>query len=109
EARLVTQYFVEALEQRSAAGEHDALVANVRGKLGSGVLERDPDALDDRSDGLGECFGDLALVDRDFLGYAVDEVATLDVDGLADAVDRRLGDPNFLLDPLGRRFADQEV
>ena len=29
--------------------------------------------------------------------------------GLADAVGRRLGDADFLLDPLGRRFADQQI
>src|SRR6185369_11938144 len=53
--------------------------------------------------------GNLPLVDRNFLGNAVHQVAALDVDRLADAVHGRLGDPDFLLDPLRGRFADQEV
>jgi hypothetical protein len=47
--------------------------------------------------------------DLDFLGHAVDQVAALDVDRLADAVGGRLGDADFLLDPLGGGFADQQI
>src|SRR5215210_4835436 len=108
-AGFIAQHFVEALQQRPAAGQHDALVANIGGEFGRSILECDADALDDGPDRLGQRFGDLALVDRDFLGNAVHQVATLDVNGLADAVDGRLGDADFLLDPLGRGFADQEV
>jgi hypothetical protein len=46
---------------------------------------------------------------RDFLGHAIDEIAALDVDRLADAVRRRLGDAEFLLDALGGGFTDQQV
>ena len=52
QAGLVAQHFVEALQQRAAAGEDDALVADVGGELGRGVLERDADAFDDRADRL---------------------------------------------------------
>ena len=42
-------------------GQHDALVDDVGGQLGRGVLERDLDRLDDRADRLGQRLGDLAL------------------------------------------------
>src|SRR5262249_42600024 len=106
---FVAQYFVEALEQGPATGQDDALVANVGGEFRSRIFERDANALDDRSDGLGQRFGDLALVDRNLFRNPVDEVAALDVDGLADAIDRRLGDTDFFLDPLRRRLADQQI
>jgi hypothetical protein len=106
---LVAKHLVEPLQQRAAAGQDDALVDDVGGELGRGILERDPDALDDRPDRLAQRLGDLALVDRDLLGHAVDEVAALDVDGEAVAVGGRLGDPDLLLDPLGGRLADQQI
>ena len=52
QAGLVAQHLVEPLEQRAAAGQHDALVDDVGGKLRRGVLERDAHALDDRADRL---------------------------------------------------------
>src|SRR3954471_13430804 len=82
-AGLVAKHLVQPLQQGAAAGEDDALVDDVGGKLGRGVLERDPDALDDRPDWLRKRLGDLALVDRDLLGDPVDQVAALDVDRLA--------------------------
>src|SRR5438270_7180246 len=87
-AGLVAQHLVEALEQRAAASQNDALVANVGRKLRRRILERDSNALDNRADRLGQGLGDLALVDRNLLGHAVDEVAALDVNSLADAIDR---------------------
>src|SRR5207342_2176540 len=86
---FVAQHLIEALKQSAPASEDNPLVANIGGKLRRGILERNADALDDGADGLGEGFGDLALVDRNLFGHAVDKVATLDVDGLADAVDGR--------------------
>jgi len=50
--RLVAKHLVESLKQRTAAGEDDPLVANVGGEFRRRVLERDPDAFDDRSDRL---------------------------------------------------------
>src|SRR3546814_6222426 len=63
----------------------------------------------DLPDRLGQRLGDLRLVDRDFLGHAVDEVAALDVDGQAGAVGGDARDAEILLDPLGGRFADQQI
>ncbi len=84
-ARLVAENLVQPLEQGAAAGQDDALVDDVGGELRRGILKRDPDALDDRPDRLAERLGDLALVDRDLLGNAVDEVAALEVDAEAVA------------------------
>src|SRR5258705_41920 len=57
----VTQHQIEIRQQRAAAGQHDALVDDVGGELGRGVLERDLDRLDDGADRLGQALGDLAL------------------------------------------------
>src|SRR3954452_15783061 len=102
---LVAKDFVEPLQKCAAASENDALIANIGGELRSRVLERDSHALDDGSDGLRQRFGDLPLVDRDLLRDAVDQVAPLDVHGLAYAIDRRLSDPENHFNPLGRRSA----
>src|SRR5205085_10054878 len=110
QAGFVAQHLVEALQQGAAAGEHDALVDNVGGQLRRRILERDTHALDDRADRFGQCLRDLLLVDRDLLGDAVDQVAALDVNGLAVGAARLgLGDANLLLDPLGRGLADHQI
>src|SRR4029453_14937796 len=44
QAGLVTQHFVEALQQRTATGEDDALVADVGGQFRRRVLEWGSDA-----------------------------------------------------------------
>src|SRR3954447_16192238 len=62
-AGFVAQHLVETLKQRAAAGEDDALVADVGGELRRGILERDADAFDDGADRLRKRLGDLALVD----------------------------------------------
>src|SRR6476646_827182 len=67
-ARLVPKDFVQALQERTAAGQDDALIADVGGQLRRRILEGDANALDDRAHGLRKRFGDLALVDRDLLG-----------------------------------------
>ena len=51
----------------------------------------------------------MTLIDRDFLGDAVDEIAALDMNRLADAVGGWLGDANFFLDPFCGGFADQQI
>src|SRR4051794_22694277 len=65
-AGLVAQHLVETLQERSSTGQDDALVADIGGKLGRSVLKSDANAFDDSANRLGECFGNLALVDRDF-------------------------------------------
>src|SRR5690606_17437026 len=100
---------VEPLDQGAATGQHDALVDDVGGEFGRSVLEGDTDTLHDRADRFAQRFGDIGLVDRDFLGHTVDEVAPLDRDLLSDAVFGDSGDAIFLLDPLRRGVADKEV
>jgi hypothetical protein len=74
------------------AWRRHSLVALVAALVG-GVLERDPHRLDDLGDRLADRLGELALVDFDFLGDTVDEIAALYLDRLADAVG---GDPGGL-------------
>ena len=59
QARLLAQQHVEVLEQRAAAGEHDALVDDVGRELGRRALEREQHRLDDRVDRLGQRLADL--------------------------------------------------
>ena len=56
---------VEILEQRAAAGEHDAAVADVGGKFGRSALQSDADGVHDGGDAFGERFADFAVVDGD--------------------------------------------
>src|SRR5690606_6034218 len=109
QAGRIAKKFVEFPDQRAATGQHYALVYDVGGELGCGVLERDAHTLDNRANRLRQRLGDLSLVDRDFLRHAVDEVAALDVDCQADAVRRNARDAEILLDPLSGRFTDQEI
>ena len=62
QARLLAQQHVEVLEQRAAAGEHDAPVDDVAGQLGRRALERELHRLDDPVDRLGERLADLVDV-----------------------------------------------
>ena len=59
QAGLLAQEHVEVLEQRAAAGEHDALVDDVGGELGRRLLEREEHGLDDGVDRLAERLADL--------------------------------------------------
>src|SRR3546814_4520456 len=51
---LLAQIIVEALDQRTAAGEHDALVDDVGGQFGRGVFKGDTHALNDGADRFRE-------------------------------------------------------
>ena len=100
---------VQIGEQRAPAGQHDALVDDIGGELGGGVLERDLDRLDDRAHRLGEAFGDLPFADHDLLRHAVHQVAPLDLHDPALAVLRHAGGTDLLLDPLGAALADRRL
>src|SRR5579864_6551340 len=56
--RLVAQALVEPRQERAAAGENDAAVHDVRGKLGRRLVERRLDRLDDLRDRLVACATD---------------------------------------------------
>src|SRR5918997_4047070 len=56
---LVAQALVEPLQQRAAAGEHDAAVHDVRRQLGRSAVERLLDRVDDLRQRLLERLADL--------------------------------------------------
>src|SRR5436190_5179267 len=103
------QHQVKIAEQRAAASQHDPLIDDVGGELGSGVLERHLDRLDNRAYRFGEAFGDLALTDHDFFGHSVHQVAPLDLHYAPLAVLGHAGGTYLLLDPLGAALADEEI
>jgi hypothetical protein len=72
-------------------------------------LESDLHRLDDLQAGIGQRLGGLGLGDADFPRHALHQVAALDLDGQALAVDRRAGGADLLLDPLGGGLADQRL
>ena len=105
--RLVPQPLVEALQQRAAAGEHDAAVHDVRGELRRRLVERRLDRVDDLGDRLVERATHLLGGDDDGLRQARQHVAAAHL-GL-----HLLGEPvagaDLELDLLGRLLADEEL
>src|SRR5882672_11113498 len=71
--------FVEILEQRAAAGQNDAAVADISGKLGRRALERHPNRVHDCGNALAERFPDFAVIHGDGFRYTLDEVAALNL------------------------------
>ena len=98
---------VEAVEQRAAAGEDDALLHDVGGQLGRRLVERDLDGVDDGRDRLLDGLADLLGGGDDRLGQPGDEVATPDlgVQLLLERAGRAEGD----LDLLGGALAEGEA
>ena len=80
--RLLPEQSIQVLEQRTAPGEHDALVDDVGGELRRRALERDAYGLDDAGDRLGERLAPLTA--RIMLGADTDtdlEPASLTIAG----------------------------
>ncbi len=73
--RLVPEALVEPLQQRAAAGEHDAAVHDVRRELRRGLVERRLDRVDDLVDGLLERVPNLLARKDDRLRQAAEHVA----------------------------------
>src|SRR5437899_5160808 len=107
EARLLAQQGVEVAEERAAAGQHDALVDDVRRQLGWRALETDADRLDDLVDGLEERVPDLLVGDLDRLRHAGDQIPALDLHRLKLVAGIRRADRD--LDELRGPLPDQEV
>src|SRR5918994_614240 len=106
-AGLVVQAGVEAVEQRTAAGQADALVHDVGGQLGRRLVERDLDGVDDGRDRLLDRLTDLVGRGDDRLRQAGHEVAAADLG--VDLLQQRPGRAEGDLDLLGRTVADGEA
>ena len=62
--------WLEAVQQRATAGEHDALLHDVGGQLGRRLVERDLHRVGDRGDRLLDGLADLVGGGDDRLGEA---------------------------------------
>src|ERR1017187_271261 len=107
QAGFLADALVEILDERAAAGEHDATVADVGGKLRWGALERDADGVDDGRDIFGERFADFAVVNRDRARHALDQVAAFDFEG--HRLFERVRRANFDFDLFGGALTDEQV
>ena len=105
--RLVAEPLVEPLQQRAAAGEHDAAIHDVRGELGRRLVERRLDRVDDLRDRLVERAADLLGADDHRLREAGQHVAAADL-GL-DLLGHRVRGADLELDLLGRLLADEQL
>jgi hypothetical protein len=105
----LAQDSVHVRQHGAAAGEDDALVDDVGGQFGRGVLEADLHRLDDGADRLLQALRDLPLGDDQLLRDTVHQVTALDLHGAALAVVGCTGRGNGLLDALSRAFADQQI
>src|SRR5215207_9663595 len=105
--RLVAQAVVEPLEERAAAGEHDAAVHDVRGQLRRRAVERFLDGVDDRLERLLERHPDLLAREDDRLRQPRDEVAAADL-GLHLLGERERG-ADLELDLLGCLLPDHQL
>ena len=105
--RLVAQPLVEALEERSAPGEHDAAVHDVGRQLGGRLVERRLDRVDDLRDGLLEGAAHLVGRDHDGLRQSGEHVtpAHLRLHLVREAV----RGTDLELDLLSRLLADEKL
>jgi hypothetical protein len=102
----VAEPVVEATEQRAAAGEHDAAVHDVAGQLGRGLVEGDPDGVDDRVHRLLDRGADVGAPQRHGARQPGDQVATTDLRLAVLGAGERRAEGH--LDLLGRRLAQQQ-
>ena len=105
--RLVAQPLVEAVQERTAAGEHDAAIHDVGRELGRGLVERRLDRLDDLRDGLVERAADLLGGEDHRLRQAGEHVAAAHL-GL-ELLLHVPGGADLELDLLGGLLADEEL
>src|SRR5207249_3134525 len=106
-AGLFADALIQILQQRAAAGEDDAAIADIGGKLGWRALQRHANGIHDGADAFAESFANLAVIHSNGLGHALDEVAALDLHG--QRLIQRIGGTDLNLDLLGGAFADEQV
>ena len=99
---------VEALEQRAATGQHDALVHDVRHQLRRRLLDRVLDGLHDLGDRGLDGLADLVRGDLHRARQAGQQVAAAERDALL-IVGAGVGRADGDLDVLGRSLADQQI
>ena len=79
QVRLLPQQMIETAQQRAAAGEHDALVDDVRRQLRRRPLQTRAHRFHDGHHRLAQRLADLLVGDHDGLRDPVDQVAPLDL------------------------------
>ena len=105
--RLVAQALVEPVQQRAAAGEHDAAVHDVGGELGRRLVERRLDRVDDLRHRLLERVPHLLAREDHRLRQAGEHVAAAHL-GLHLFL-HRVRRADLELDLLGGLLADQQL
>src|SRR5215204_2802704 len=104
---LVAQAVVEPLEERAAAGEHDAAVHDVRGQLRRRAVARLLDRIDDRLERLLQRHPDLLAREDDRFGQARDQVAPADL--RLHLLGQREGGADLQLDLLSGLLPDHQL
>src|ERR1700733_5523408 len=109
QARFLPKNLIEVGEQRAATGQDDPLVHDIGREFRRSRFERNLDRLHDLACGFRERLGYVLLADGDFLGYAIQKIATLDLHGYPAPVARWRSCANLLFDALGACLADQQI
>ena len=107
QAGLLGEEAVEPPQQRAAAAKHQAVVDQVGGQVGTALVERGLDGLEDRLQRIGQGLADLFAGDGRLAGQAADGVQA------ADLVDpfffQRVGAADVDPQPLGGGQADPQA
>src|SRR5260221_11700762 len=98
---------VQVLEQRAAARQHDAAIADVRGKLRWSALERRAHRIHDRRHALVQGLADFAVIDGNRARHTLDQVAPLHFYG--DRFFQRIGGTDLHFDLFRGTLAHQWV
>src|SRR5579864_1034779 len=107
QARFLANALVEILQERAAAGQNDAAVADVGGKFGRRAFEGDANRVQNRGDAFGKRFADFAVVNRDGARDAFDQIAALHLERKRLLERVRRADFNFNL--LGGALTDEQI
>jgi hypothetical protein len=98
---------VEVAQQRTATGEHDPALGDIRREFRRRLLQRRLHRLHDGGQGILQRFENLVAVEREASRHALGQVAPAHVD-LAHFAARK-GAADLLLDLLGGGIADQRA
>src|SRR5208282_2439879 len=107
QAGFLADALVQIFDQRAAAGQHDASVADVSGEFGRRAFERYADGIHDGRDAFTQRFANFAVVYGNGLGHAFDQVAAFDFHG--QRLVEWIGGTDFHFDLLRGALAPQQV